>query len=195
MRIGGPRAHARHVEVAPSIVNNNPETMERSRRSFPTAAGWFFPVASFGQNAPADAVRLSCPRPLRARAQGCARDLEWVRGSQQRTPHPSWPVATSSCPLPQPKSDSSDFGRLQSARTRASPSSSGRGRNNGNRVCVHIPISRCQTALLVPAAHFCARGLQLCFTHPESRGGRSAERRSGACEAPVGHAVARQRRA
>src|SRR5262249_21478375 len=33
---------ARHVEVAPSIVNNNPETMERSRRSFPTAAGWFF---------------------------------------------------------------------------------------------------------------------------------------------------------
>src|SRR6516164_7172336 len=34
--------------------------------------------------------------------------------------------------------------------------------------------------LLVPAAHFCARGLQLRFTHPESRGGRSAERRAGA---------------
>src|SRR5262249_19094499 len=33
---------ARHVEVAPSIVNNNPGTMERSGRSFPTAAGWFF---------------------------------------------------------------------------------------------------------------------------------------------------------
>jgi hypothetical protein len=37
-----------------------------------------------------------------------------------------------------------------------------------------------QTAHLVPAAHVCARGLRLCFTHPESRGGRSAEKRSGA---------------
>jgi len=43
-----------------------------------------------------------------------------------------------------------------------------------------IPSSRCQTAHLVPAARFCARGLQPCFTNPESRGGRSAERRSGA---------------
>ena len=47
-----------------------------------------------------------------------------------------------------------------------------------HRVCSRI--SRCQTAQLVPAAHVCARGLQLRFTHPESRGGRSAERRSGA---------------
>src|SRR5262249_51793072 len=31
----------RHVEVAAFIVNNNPETTERSRRSLPTAAGWF----------------------------------------------------------------------------------------------------------------------------------------------------------
>ncbi len=43
-----------------------------------------------------------------------------------------------------------------------------------------IPISRCQTATLVPAAHFYARVLHRCFTHPESRGGRSAEKRSGA---------------
>ena len=28
------------------------------------------------------------------------------------------------------------------------------------------PSSRCQTAHLVPAAHFCARGLRLCFAHP-----------------------------
>ncbi len=48
------------------------------------------------------------------------------------------------------------------------------------------PISRCQTAHLVPAAHVCTRVLRLCFTHPEPRGGRSAEKRSGACEAPVG---------
>ena len=49
--------------------------------------------------------------------------------------------------------------------------------------------SRCQTAHLVPAAHFCVRGLRLCFAHPASRGGRSTERRSGACEAPFGHAL------
>ena len=49
-----------------------------------------------------------------------------------------------------------------------------------------ISISRCQTAHLVPAAHVCARSLHPCFTHPEPRGGRSAEKRSGACEAPVG---------
>ena len=30
-----------------------------------------------------------------------------------------------------------------------------------------IPISRCQTAHLVPAARFCARALHLHFTHPE----------------------------
>jgi hypothetical protein len=50
-----------------------------------------------------------------------------------------------------------------------------------------------QTALLVPAAHFCARVLHRCFTHPESRGGRSAEKRSGAA-APVGRAMTRHAR-
>jgi hypothetical protein len=89
---------AQHVGVAPSIVNNNPETTERGRRSFPAAAGWFF------------------ARPAVA----------------------------------------------------------------------HEALFTFQTAHLVPAARFCARGLHLCFTHPESRGGRSAEKRSGACEAPVG---------
>jgi hypothetical protein len=50
-------------------------------------------------------------------------------------------------------------------------------------VCaLHLTI---QTAPLVPAAHFCVRVLHPCFTHPEPRGGRSAEKRSGAA-APVG---------
>ena len=40
------RAPARHVGVAAFIVNNNPETMERSRRLFPTAGGWFFARSS-----------------------------------------------------------------------------------------------------------------------------------------------------
>jgi len=37
------------------------------------------------------------------------------------------------------------------------------------------PSSRCQTAHLVPAAHFCVRGLHPCFTHPRIEGW--AERR------------------
>jgi hypothetical protein len=40
----------------------------------------------------------------------------------------------------------------------------GRGHCNEHRACAHI--SRCQTAHLVPAAHVCARGLQLWFAHP-----------------------------
>ena len=36
--------------------------------------------------------------------------------------------------------------------------------------------------------------LHRCFTHPESRGGRSAEKRSGACEAPVGRIMTRYAR-
>jgi hypothetical protein len=54
----------RHVGVADFIVNNNPQTMDRSPRSFPTAAGWlFFPrrrVASLGQNAHLSPL---CPLP------------------------------------------------------------------------------------------------------------------------------------
>jgi hypothetical protein len=46
--------------------------------------------------------------------------------------------------------------------------------------------------LLVPAAHVCARGLQLCFAHPNRGGGRSAEKRSGAA-APVGRATLRHK--
>src|SRR4029453_17425703 len=65
--------------------------------------------------------------------------------------------------------------------------------------CICHSYSRCQTAHLVPAARFCARGLHLCFAHPnegwaerrETFGG-SAEHPgdtpyggvSGACEAP-----------
>jgi hypothetical protein len=54
--------------------------------------------------------------------------------------------------------------------------------------------SRCQTATLVPAARFCARGFAPLLRSPQSRGGRSAERRSGACEAPVLRAMTRHAR-
>jgi hypothetical protein len=47
--------------------------------------------------------------------------------------------------------------------------------------------------LLVPAARFCARGFATLLRSPESRGGRSAERRSGAA-APVGRIMTRYAR-
>ena len=57
-----------------------------------------------------------------------------------------------------------------------------------------LSISRYQTAQLVPAARFLRPGFATLLRSPESRGGRSAERRAGACEAPVGraHDAARQ---
>ena len=53
-----------------------------------------------------------------------------------------------------------------------------------------------QTATLVPAARFLAPGvLQPLLRSPEPRGGRSAEKRSGAALSTVGRAIARERRA
>src|SRR5262249_36572956 len=83
--------------------------------------------------------------------------------SQQHTPHPSPRAAAPSCPLPQ--------------------GHKGRGHNNGDRVrgssLNRWPYSSLtmsnSTRLLIPAAHFCVRGLQLRFTHPEIEGW--AERR------------------
>jgi len=79
------------------------------------------------------------------------------------TPHSR--AATSSSPLPQ--------GRK------------GRGHNRGNRIrgpsCHDF-----EQPTSFPRRMSASGVLRLCFTNPESRGGRSAERRSGACEAPGG---------
>src|SRR5262249_5193624 len=57
------------------------------------------------------------------------------------------------------------------------------------------PVSRSQAHahLLVPAARFCARGVCTFASLTRIEGERSAERRSGACEAPVGRAILRRR--
>src|SRR6266568_2173736 len=54
--------------------------------------------------------------------------------------------------------------------------------------------SRFQTAHLVPAVRFPRPGFASLLRSPAKRGGRSAERRSGACEAPVGRAMTRHAR-
>jgi hypothetical protein len=59
-----PRAlTARHVGVAPSIVNNNPETRERSRRSFSTTAGWCSRLNRLSSR-PTLATARGEPRPI-----------------------------------------------------------------------------------------------------------------------------------
>jgi hypothetical protein len=98
------------------------ETMERSRRSFPTAAGWsFFQAPLRGFVGPKRAALL--PSPSRSRIYPTSADLK--------------------------------------CRTRASPSSGGEGAVTSTALAG--PISRGQTAHLVPAARSCARGLQPCF--------------------------------
>ena len=58
-----------------------------------------------------------------------------------------------------------------------------------------IPISRCQTAHRVPAAHFCVRGLQLRFTHPEIEGWAERRETFGCCaKHPLGVHVTRDAR-
>src|SRR6266699_831120 len=123
--------------------------MERGRRSFPTATGWFFAKPRKDPRRPHPSRRAHAPSTLRSRRS-------------TRAPQ--------------------DEDKLAELRLVAEPLG-------------EFPISRCQTAHLVPATHFCVRVLHRCFTHPEPRGGRSAEKRSGACEAPVRRAIARQRRA
>src|SRR5213075_3519520 len=54
--------------------------------------------------------------------------------------------------------------------------------------------SRCQTADLVPAALFCARGLNFRFASPRSKGWRSAESRRVLARHPLGLHVTRQAR-
>jgi hypothetical protein len=58
---------------------------------------------------------------------------------------------------------------------RASQDEDRRGRGSSPQPFAVISNSRCQTAHLVPAAHFCVRGLQLLLHSPRTRGARSAE--------------------
>jgi hypothetical protein len=114
--------------------------------------------------------RLSCPLPLRERAQWCAHTLEWVRGSR-------------GIPLTLPRTQ----------HHRAALSRKGRGRCNTHRARACIRKSHdVKQPISFPRRVFCARALPLCFAHPQSRDGRSAERRSGVCETPVGHAMTRR---
>jgi len=116
---------------------------------------------------------LSCPRPLRERAQWCAHELEWVRGLSF-SKYPSPILARGNI---EPPSPARGEGTIMPT---ALAASSGDIINN-------------DTHSLVPTAHFLRLGFAPLLRSPESRGGRSAEKRSGAA-APVrrAHDAARQ---
>jgi len=111
------------------------------------------------------------PSPLRERAQRCAHELEWVRGfCNPPLTHPPRAAASSS-PLPQ-------GARAQQWRPQFAALSHD----------VTQPIA-------FPRRVFRARGCATLLRQPESRGGRSAEKRFGCVRGTVGRAILRQRRA
>jgi hypothetical protein len=133
---------AQHVEVAPSIVNNNPETMERSRRSVPTAAGWFF-------------VLMKDRR----------------RGRAQREPGPI--TEDRGYGFRFSEDDPSRVRWVRFAKMRGSPLSCPRPLRAYGPIHLSNSPSRSRDACLRP-------GFATLLRSPEPRGGRSAERRSGA---------------
>jgi hypothetical protein len=127
--------------------------MERGRRSFPTAAGWFFTrpgTRTNGGSRRHDSLTLALV--LRSRARRALRALLRMR----RPTHTEF-----------------------AARCRTVAVSS------------HLTMSN-SPHFFVPAAQFAPGVCNFASLTPKPRGGRSAEKRSGACEAPVGRAIARQ---
>jgi len=164
-------------EIEPAVVSYSQRLVLRSDQTRLTPR-----LASFGQNA--GWVRFAkmrgAPRP-HAEERRSAMQAQVLSAADARCD-----ASRSMRGLPPPHPSRRAHARpdlRQRLRTRAPQDEAAQGIPNSRFVAEPfsvIPNSRCQTAHLVPAAHFCARGLQLRFTHPESRGGRSAERRAGA---------------
>jgi len=184
---------ARHVRVARFPVKNRPVTGTPGRRSFRTAVGWcvsrgawlrlakmivgfVWPksqLGSFGQNAGDRhwGTRERTWSPFVSRAQRSASRRRVVRCRPGTVPVRGGP--------------GSAMHRFAAARAASHP---------GHAISCICHSYSCQTAHLVPAARFLRPGFTSLLRSPPSRGGRSAERRSGACEAPVQacHDAARQ---
>jgi hypothetical protein len=159
---------ASRVLVVPSIVNNNPETRDRGRRSFPTARGWSF------------ARRGGRPRRVGGDALVSRAQRAWSRvpGAAQREAERNGALQTRDRSRHRLR-DGPGSAMHHSLRSRciASGTRDSVGRVRGPIHFSNSP-SRSRGAFLRPR-------LATLLRSPESRGGRSAERRSGACEAPV----------
>jgi hypothetical protein len=153
-----PRAlTARHVGVAPFPVKNRPETGTPSRQSFPAAAGWCFARPSHK----CWVAALSCPGRSAA-PQGS------VRLSSRAMVVRCRPGTATVC-----GGHSLQWSRISDAPLRCARAA----RRPGHAMASDAfgALFTFQTAHLVPAAHFCVRGLHRCFTRPRIEGW--AERR------------------
>src|SRR5262249_54069247 len=155
------------AQVARFIVNNNRETMVRSRRPFLAAAGWSFPVAS----SPLASFRQNAPRPHAEEHRSASTDActSRLRGDASRSMRPRavtvlilrdartprLNLGTSSArALLRMRTDE----RMPKLRLVAEPFSV-------------IPISRFQTAHLVPAARCPRPGFASLLRSPAKRVG------------------------
>ena len=77
------------AQVARFIVDNNRETMVRSRRPFVAAAGWSFPVASSAKT-PLASFRQNAPRPHAEEHRSASTDActSRLRGDASRSMRP-----------------------------------------------------------------------------------------------------------
>ena len=172
---GGARACGSTRGVAPFPVKNRPETGKRTRRSFPAAAGWFFRPRPHAEehrspaSSNASTVRLRCD---------ASRSMRGIAAHPSRRAH-ARPDLRQHFRTRAPQDEAAQG--IPSPRLVVEPSSV-------------IPISRCQTAHRVPAAHVCVRGLRFRFTHPQR--GWAERRQTFGCSAehPLGVHVTRHAR-
>jgi hypothetical protein len=179
--------------------------MKFRRARFRTAAGWCFARTKRSSSRPTPAKAGGEPGPIttggdhgsslsRGRHRWAKYPLASFRQNAPRPPRPhaeEHRSATRAQPLPQPKCAAMRLEAWGRTIARPHPSRRASARSNSpssfgvrapqdedeHRVPQSSPYKQ---PFSFPRRIFAPGVLQLCFTHPESRGGRSAEKRSGA---------------
>jgi hypothetical protein len=171
--------NAPHVLVAQLPVKNRPETGSPRGCSFSTPAGWFFARAKHAPCCVSPKCALSCPHAEEQRSATRAQVLPPLKPRCDASL--SMRANALACPHPSRRAHARSRWRHDLAYALL--------RMRTDIACCkphrlqHSP-SRSRGAVLRP-------GFASLLRQPGSRGGRSAERRSGAA-APVGHAMTRR---
>ena len=157
------------AQVARVIANNRPDTMERSRRPFLAAAGWFFPVASSAKT-PLASFRQNAPRPhaeehRSAKQVGCFPSSAALRCVSKHEGHAAAVFILR---------DARALVRLCGS---ACACALLRMRTSSACCTVH----HVKQPISFPRRVFCARGLQPCLAHPNR--GWAERRESFGCSA------------
>ena len=164
------------AQVARVIANNRPDTMERSRRPFLAAAGWFFPVASSAKT-PLASFRQNAPRPhaeehRSAKQVGCFPSSAALRCVSKHEGHAAAVFILRDARALVRLCESACACALLRMRT-AEPAARRRSVGGHFHLTISNSPSRSRGAFLRP-------GFATLLHSPRMRGGRSAEKRSGA---------------